>query len=223
MEGKGTASWGAFRPWWGESLCQLPRLGFISRFSSANITLNGEAMCWQGTALALFQLHGIKHRRYSRHRIFIEKGKGREKVVYKVFALPRLWKPALFYLKTIVNQKKVVVWQTVVFSVTMWFIFSYNKAVLTIICCVLWRGCFDFTWLVSLVKTSEKIRAGLYVSLPTCMCFIMNAGLIFNMLSSVLSFLFCILFFFPGTPGVPTAAAEMKPFTSLPRSTAKQL
>ena len=63
-----------FRAWWGESLCQLPRLGFISRFSSANITLNGEAMCWQGPALALFQLHGIKHCRYARHRVFIERG-----------------------------------------------------------------------------------------------------------------------------------------------------
>lgn len=47
-------------------------------------------MCWQGPTLALFQLHGIKHCRYARHSVFIERGKGREKVVYKALALPRL-------------------------------------------------------------------------------------------------------------------------------------
>lgn len=31
-------------------------------------------MCWQGPTPALFQLHGIKHCRYARHRVFIEKG-----------------------------------------------------------------------------------------------------------------------------------------------------
>lgn len=58
--------------------CQLAGLGFISRFSGANIPLNGgEAMSWQGPALALFQLNGIKHRRYARRRIFIGRGAGR--------------------------------------------------------------------------------------------------------------------------------------------------
>lgn len=97
-KGKGTASWGAFGPWWAASLCQLPRLGFISRFSSTNITLNGEAICWQRPTPALFQLRGIKHCRYARHRVFIEReGKGREKVVYKALASPSpLWKPASF-------------------------------------------------------------------------------------------------------------------------------
>lgn len=47
-------------------------------------------MCWQGPTLALFQLQGIKHCRYARHRVFIERGEGREKEVYKVLALPRL-------------------------------------------------------------------------------------------------------------------------------------
>lgn len=76
-------------------------------------------MCWQGPTLALFQLQGIKHCRYARHRVFVERGKGRQKVVYKALALLRLRKAALFYLNTIVQQKKVVVWQRAVFSVTM--------------------------------------------------------------------------------------------------------
>lgn len=66
-------------------MCQLPGLGFISRVSGENIPLNGgEAMCWQGPALALFQLHGIKDRRYGRQRIVLEPGEGREDTVYKM-------------------------------------------------------------------------------------------------------------------------------------------
>lgn len=40
-------------------------------------------------------------------------------------------------------------------------------------------------WLVRLVKMSEKIRAGLYVSLPSCMCFITSSGPILDMQSGV--------------------------------------
>lgn len=32
-------------------------------------------MCWQRPTLALFQLHGIKHSRYARQMVFIERGK----------------------------------------------------------------------------------------------------------------------------------------------------
>lgn len=74
-----------------ERRCQRSGLGFISRFSGANIPLNGgEAMCWQGPALALFQLNGIKHRRYARQRNFIERGAGRAEAVYKMPAPLRL-------------------------------------------------------------------------------------------------------------------------------------
>lgn len=44
-------------------------------------------MCWQGPALALFQLHGIKHHRYGRQRIIVERGKGREDAVCETHAL----------------------------------------------------------------------------------------------------------------------------------------
>ena len=144
MQGKGTASWGALRPWWAESQCQLPRLGFISRFSSANITLNGEAMCWQGPTLALFQLHGIKHCRYARHRAFIERGKGREKVVYKALALPRLWKAALFLFENYCKTKESgSLANSCVFSNNVIsFLFSFTKAVLTIMCSFIVR----FLW-----------------------------------------------------------------------------
>lgn len=63
-------------------------------------------MCWQGPSLALFQLQGIKHCRYVRHRVFVEREKGREKMVYKALALLCLRKAALSYLKLLYNKRK---------------------------------------------------------------------------------------------------------------------
>lgn len=77
-EGEGTASRGAHSHKNEESPCQRQRLELISRFSNANIALNGKAIRWQEHTLTLFQLHGIKHCRYAGHRIFIEEGSKRK-------------------------------------------------------------------------------------------------------------------------------------------------
>lgn len=58
-------------------------LDSLAALTNANISLNGEAMCWQEHTLTLFQLHGIKHCRYARRRIFIEGGKRSERVAYR--------------------------------------------------------------------------------------------------------------------------------------------
>lgn len=146
-------------------------------------------MRWQGPTLALFQLQGIKHCRYAGRRVFVERGKGREKVFYKAHALLRLWKSGLVLFEDHRTAKESgSLAKSWVFrnNVITFFFFSFYKALLTITCTVLWWGRLDFTWLVSPVKMSGKIRVGSYVSLATCMCSIMNLGPMVKMQSSIL-------------------------------------
>lgn len=55
---KGTVSWGSCRPRLRSHRASTEDLDSLSCFSSANITLNGKAMFWQGLSHALFQLYG---------------------------------------------------------------------------------------------------------------------------------------------------------------------
>lgn len=126
-------------------------------------------MCWQGTPRALFQLHGIKHWRYARQGSLLKKGKNG----LQSSCPPLPQRVSVFYLRTVIKQKKVLFWQTVEFSVQMFFFFFFvfNKAVLTILC-ILLQGYFDFMWLVSLIKMSERIRLDSECHSPrTCFSF----------------------------------------------------